>query len=91
MHIDFKVTNWERIEVPDELQEKILAGLKAGTIQSLEDIANLVEEDDLVDYEQSVSYDSLNCIEQMTPEENGGCATIEAYSSKNEQLFNNEW
>lgn len=73
MNVDFKVTTWERVSVPDELKDAVLEALNNGRIQTSNDLINFLDDRD--------SHGEYSIIaeveEQMTPEENGGQATIE--------------
>ena len=71
MHVDFKITTWERVEVPKEHEEEILSKIKDGTITS----AN-----DMFDHLDDITCEKLTDVdEQMTPQENGGCSTVEVW------------
>lgn len=73
MHVDFKITTWERVEIPENHEGEILEAIKSGKVKTANDI-----------FDQFPSLDiSCNKIhdvdEQMTPEENGGSSTIEVF------------
>jgi len=71
MHVDFKITAWERVFIPEGHEQEILDKIKSGEIDS----ANGVFETDLdCPIERLTETD-----EQMTPEENGGQCTLEVY------------
>lgn len=73
MHIDFKVTCWERVEIPKEHEEKVKQALKEGKINSANDVFNL-------DYDMSLDCDMLlDTSEQLSIEENGGYSTVEVW------------
>ena len=78
MHVDFKTTIWERVEIPKEHEEEILEKIKDGTITSANTLFNYQPKD-------GKGYLDLDCeklgdtSEQMTVEENGGCSTIEVW------------
>ena len=67
MYLDFKVTVWERVFIPEEMRGEILKGLEDGSIQNQGDLPF-----DL-DFESETMYDTGD---QMSLEENEGQATI---------------
>lgn len=69
MKFDFKVTTWERLTVPQEDEQRVLEGIKDGSITSGDDIYGLN-----IDAECETLFETG---EQMSVKENGGCATIE--------------
>lgn len=81
MYIDFKVTMWERVQVPEGMEDLFLNKLKEGKITSASDM-----------WEYSLELDCEPLIdtgEQMTVEENGNCATIEAIDEKGSLKYSN--
>ena len=83
MHVDFKITNWERVEFSDELEGEVLEAFKKGDIRDMDDLIKVLNGADC-------EWDTLDCAEPVTPEENGGQATLEVYNGEDEFLFNNE-
>jgi len=77
MYIDFKITTWERIEIPEEHKEKVLKAIKNKEITSTNDMFDKFSNDFQISLEDLSEVD-----EQMTPEENNGCSTIEVYGEK---------
>ena len=78
MYVDFKTTVWERIRVPEEKENDLLAKIELGLINSINDV--------LTDDVQSEEYDYeilVDTSEQMEPNENGGQSTIEVHSCEN--------
>ena len=74
MQVDFKITTWERVHVPENHSATIQAALKDETITSATDIFDMLSEDGADD----LIYEQLhNMNEQMTVKENGRCSTIE--------------
>ena len=67
MYLDFKVTVWERVFIPEEMKDEVLRGLEDGSIQNQGDLPF-----DL-DFESETMYDTGD---QMSLEENEGQATI---------------
>ncbi len=90
MFIDFKITIWERAEVPDECKAEVLEAVRNGTITSIDDIFAFtkkltppldVEWNYLMDYS-----------DYMSLEENGQQCTVQAIedeSGKEVVLFDN--
>lgn len=75
MDFDFKITTWERVNVPKEQEGIVLEAIKSGRITSSNDLHDfLAEEGYEIDTECSVI---AEVEEQMTIEENGGSSTIE--------------
>lgn len=69
--VDFKVTVWESIEIPDEIVEQVKEGIKNNTITCSSDLYEL---------EDSFLFDSevlLETADQMSRKENGDQPTIE--------------
>jgi hypothetical protein len=80
MHVDFKITTWERCEIPDlnpEELEQLKDKIKDGDITCWEDLESELGR---VDNTEII----LEVEEYMTPEENGGCPTVELYVNKGE-------
>jgi len=78
MHVDFKITTWERCEIPDldpEELEELKDKINRGVITCWED---LEEEVGRIDSTEII----LEVEEYMTPEENGNCPTIELYEER---------
>ena len=84
MHIDFKITTWERIELPESEKEQILDKVKKGEFTSALDISNDIFGEHDVECNHMIEVD-----EQMTVEENGGQSTIEAFEG-NDLIWNNQ-
>jgi len=80
MFIDCKVTMWKRIHLNKDVDsEKVIQALE-------EDRLDDVYDDELGFVEQEILYETA---EGMTPEENGGHSTIEAYSPAGELIWSN--
>ncbi len=71
MQVDFKITTWERVDVPEEHKEAIVKALESGEITT----AN-----DLIEFIESATYEGIidEVSEQMNITENDGQSTIEA-------------
>lgn len=76
MHVDFKITTWERVEIPEEIEQEVLKAIESGEITSANE---LFEKFDKTDNRLSCDI-ILDVSEQMEIEENGFCSTIELYS-----------
>lgn len=73
MHVDFKITVWERVDVPEQFKELVTEKLQDGTIQNANDLIELMSGD-------SCSSEQLvDTCEQLTPSENTHNATIELW------------
>lgn len=83
MDVDFKITAWERVSIPEKFREEVEHALKNGKIQTANDLNWMFEED--VDYQGVLAETE----EQMIPEENGGFATIEAFDDELNLIFKN--
>jgi hypothetical protein len=80
MEFDFKVTIWERVTVPEKDEQRVLEAIKSGKVTSAEDI-----------FQMGIAADcdkQHDTDEQMTPQENGGCSTIEVMED-GETIFDN--
>lgn len=85
MYLDFKVTAWERVFVPDNLKQELLKQLKDGKILSSNDVLDL--EDSTGIYFNGMI---AGTEEQMIPEEQDGFSTIELLIDDGEKpLFKN--
>jgi hypothetical protein len=83
-YLDFKITSWKRVRIPDEKVEEVIQKLKEGGCDAPYDL--LDEDDDC--YIDSCGID-LECEEPMTVEENGGCSTQELYDNKDKIIYRN--
>ena len=82
MYIDYKVTVWKRVHFNENTNPKKV-------IQVLEeDGLGDVFDEELGFVEQETLYET---VEDMTPEENGGCSTIEVYEEDNDFINNLIW
>ena len=80
MHVDFKITTWERCELPDDLSPDQIKDLKRKIEEGI-----ITDWDDLNEEIGIIDTETLIDVEQyLVPEENGGCATIELYMEKGE-------
>lgn len=84
MYIDFKITNWERINIPKGYESKVKELIEKGYITCGDDLYEWFSDNDEKAYLNLFCQD-LDCNTQMTLEENGGESTIEAY--ENGELF----
>jgi hypothetical protein len=82
-YLDFKVTNWKRIYVPDELVEEVQNRLINGDVDTPYDL--LGEEGH---YTLDMGDDEL-CEEPMSIEENDFCSTQEIFSDDGESIWSN--
>lgn len=85
-YLDFKITSWKRIQVPDEKVEEVIQKLKEGGCDAPYDLLDEAENDDFyIDY---CGID-LECEEPMTVEENSGCSTQELYDNDGKIIYKN--
>ena len=82
--LDFKITTWKRIRIPDEKLEEVIQKLKEGGCDAPYDIVD--EIDDC--YIDSCDID-LEFEEPMTVEENEGASTQEIYNTNGEIIYKN--
>lgn len=82
-YLDFKVTSWKRIHVPDEKVDEVIERLKKGDCDVPYDL--LDEDDFYVDLQQP----DEECEEPMTIEENNKASTQELYNSDGELIYKN--
>jgi predicted HAD superfamily phosphohydrolase len=87
MHIDFKITTWERVEIPNENKKEVMSRLEDETIESANDLFNYqLKEDDSF---MNLTHEKLdNVSDQMTIDENNGCSTIEVWDYDDEDTNN---
>lgn len=74
MYVDYKVTLWKRIHFNENTDpKKVIQALEEGGLDDVFD-------EELGFVEQEILYDTE---EEVTPEENEGCSTIEVYENNN--------
>lgn len=74
MYIDYKVTVWKRIHFNENTNpKKVIQAMEEGGLDDVFD-------EELGFVEQEILYETE---EEITPEENGGCSTIEVYENNN--------
>lgn len=83
-YLDFKITSWKRIQIPDEKVEEVIQKLKEGGCDAPYDL--LDEDGDC--YIDSCDID-LECEEPMTVEENSGCSTQELFDTNDKIIYRN--
>ena len=83
MQIDFKITTWERITVPQELQEAVTKAISSEEITCTDDLIEMFGDDC---FNEGILSDVS---QQMTIEENDGNATIEVINDKGDTIFDN--
>lgn len=82
MYLDFKITTWERVFVPDELKEEVLRLLKDGKIKTANDACNIEK----IYFEGTIDGTEV----QLVPKENDGFRTIDFIDDDGEKsLFKN--
>ena len=82
MHVDFKITTWERAIVEKEDQEIVLKAIKNGKLETQGDFDNLGIE--------PLSWETLiDASEYMLPSENDGQPTLEVFDNKDKRIYVN--
>ena len=83
MQIDFKITTWERITIPQELGLKVIKAIQNEEITSADDLIEMFGDDC---FNEGILSDVS---QQMTIEENDDNATIEIINDKGNTIFDN--
>lgn len=83
MYVDFKITCWERVTIPEDRKEEIEGKIKDGTIETANDLVEYLDEDGV--YEGMVEETEAT----MTPEDNDGFSTIEMGEKGKGTFFGN--
>lgn len=82
-HLDFKITSWKRVFVPDDKIQETIEKLKEG---DLDVPYELMDEEG---YYDSTSFDDQVCEEPMDPFENGGSSTQELFDINGNIIYQN--
>lgn len=82
-YLDFKITMWRRLHIPDEMVEEVIKKLKKGDCDVPYDLA-----EEVGTYFDTMSSDE-QCEEPMLPSENNGASTQELYDSDGNILYQN--
>lgn len=82
-HLDFKITSWKRVFVPDDKIEETIKLLKEGGCDTPYDLM------DLEGYYDSPTDGDQACEEPMLPNENEGYSTQELYSENGDIIYSN--
>lgn len=82
-HLDFKISSWKRVFVPDHKIQETIEKLKKGDYETPYE---LMDEEG---YYDSTSFDDQVCEEPLSPEVNFGCSTQELYDDNGELLYKN--
>ena len=83
MQVDFKITTWERISIPQELGLKVIKAIQNEEITSADDLIEMFGDDC---FNEGILSDVS---QQMTIEENDDNATIEIINDKGDTVFDN--
>jgi len=83
-YLDFKVTKWRRIYVPDDMVGVVQNKLNVGGIEAPYDLL----EDTSKHCQMSMSVDE-ECEEPMSIEENGGALTQEIFTDEGDSVWMN--
>ena len=82
-HLDFKITSWKRVHIPDELVDEVIEQLKQGDVDAPYDI---MEKSGV--YLDPAGTDE-ECEEPMTLDENDGASTQELYGDDGSIIYRN--
>jgi hypothetical protein len=83
MQIDFKITTWERITIPQELQDQVTKAIASEEITCADDLFEMFGDEC---FNEGILSDVS---QQMTIEENDDNATIEVINDKGDTIFDN--
>lgn len=87
MKVDFKIRTWERIIVPEELEDVVLEKLKSGEFDTTNEIFEFIEANG-----HSAQWEIIpECEEYISTDQNDGYATIEALTDDGVNVFKNGW
>lgn len=82
-HLDFKITSWKRLHIPDDQIDEVIQQLKEGGCDAPYDLLEI----------EGVYYDTQGvdeeCEEPLLPEENGGASTQEMYTEGGSLIYYN--
>jgi hypothetical protein len=78
-HLDFKVTYWKRLVVPNDKVEEVIKRLKESDCDEVYDLLDI----------DGVYFVQTECEEPMIPVENMGSATQELYNSEGDIIYHN--
>ena len=82
MHLDFKITTWERAIVEKEDQEIVLKAIKDGKLKTQGEFDNLDIE--------ALSWETMTDVsEYMLPSENDSRSTVEVYDDNDKKIYVN--
>ena len=82
-YLDFKVTSWKRLFIPDDKVKEVIKRLKDSDCCEVYDLT------DILGVYQTYDGPDTECEEPMIPAENGGSATQELYNEEGEIIYNN--
>jgi hypothetical protein len=82
-HLDFKVTCWKRLNIPDEKVEEVIKRLKESDCDEVYDIQDI---EGVYFVENGPDEE---CEEPMLPSENAGGATQELYNAECNLIYHN--
>lgn len=86
MDIDFKITAWERVVVPEHLEDKVLEKIKDGSLRTANEVCIYLANLDIYGKYEGILEDTII---SMSIEENNGNPTIEVIGDEGEYIFNN--
>ena len=84
MHIAFKISCWEQLRVPEEIEKEVEEKVRAKLIESINDVYNEFPEYGDFNWNKIDDTD-----ESMMPIENDGQATVELYDDNGKTIWDN--
>ena len=82
-HLDYKVTTWTRMHIPDNKVEEVIKRLKES---DSDEVYNLIDIEGVYFIQDGPDQE---CEEPMLPHENGGSATQELFNSEGDIIYHN--
>jgi len=82
-HLNFKVTRWEKLHIPDEMVNDVIEKLKSSDV---DEVYELMELSGI--YHETTTPDEA-AEEPMLIEENENCSTQELYNSEGNIIYKN--
>lgn len=87
MKVKFKITSWESVNVPEQLENEVLAALENEEIKTSEDLISFLNVNGINSNREAI----LDSESQMTVSENGGESTVFAtLNNETRPIFSND-
>ena len=82
MQVDFKISVWERVEVPEEKKEMVLKALKNGEVSTANELLELIDD--------ATYFGKMDDTEEdLTPADNNDNPTIDVLNENGETIWQN--